>query len=255
MLHDEGGSGRPILLLHGLMGSARTWQGHVDWLRGYGHVYTFDAAGHGRAAPRELTTEAFVADLVEHLDDAAESDAAESDAAEPMVVIGHSMGALHAWCLAAAHPGRVSALVLEDMAPDFRGRTAADWAAMVEQWPQPFTSEVAVLDFFGPVAGRYFLDSFTRRDDGWYLHGDVATFRDISEEWGRRHFWDEWNAVRVPALLLEGEFTITPEGQMREMAGRPGTDYVLVDGAGHLVHDDRPAEYRSAVEKFLTGLR
>ena len=28
-----------------------------------GHVYTFDAAGHGRPAPAALTTEAFVEDL------------------------------------------------------------------------------------------------------------------------------------------------------------------------------------------------
>ncbi|MGW5321322.1 alpha/beta fold hydrolase [Rhodococcus pyridinivorans] len=243
MLHDEGGTGRPILLLHGLMGSARTWRRHVPWLREHGHVYTFDAAGHGRPAPDELTTEAFVADLETHL----------TGITEPLVVIGHSMGALHAWCFAANHPERVTALVLEDMAPDFRGRTAANWAAMIAQWPQPFPTGDAVFDFFGPVAGRYFLDSFVRRDDGWYLHGEVETFRDISEEWGSRHFWDEWNSIRVPALLLEGEFTITPEGQMRRMVTRPGTDHVLVDGAGHLVHDDRPDEFRTAVEHFLTA--
>ncbi|MGN5238177.1 alpha/beta fold hydrolase [Rhodococcus sp. SJ-3] len=245
MLHDEGGNGRPILLLHGLMGSARTWRTHVPWLREHGHVHTFDAAGHGRPAPAELTTGAFVADLASHLE--------KFD--EPLVVIGHSMGALHAWCLAAAHPDCVAALVLEDMAPDFRGRTAANWAAMVEQWPQPFPTEQAVIDFFGPVAGQYFLDSFDRRDDGWHLHGEVATFRDISEEWGTRAFWDEWHSIRVPALLIEGEFTITPEGQMQEMSSRPGTEYVRIAGAGHLVHDDKPDEYRAAVEQFLTGER
>lgn len=219
----------------------------MPWLRGHGHVHTFDAAAHGRPAPDELTTEAFVADLARHLDDAGFD--------EPLVVIGHSMGALHAWCLAAAHPDRVAALVLEDMAPDFRGRTAADWAAVIGAWPQPFRTEAAVHDYFGPVAGQYFLDSFDRRDDGWYLHGDVATFRDISEEWGTRHFWDEWRAVQVPALLVEGEFTITPEGQMRRMQDeRPGTGYVRVAGAGHLVHDDRPGDYRAAVEAFLETL-
>src|SRR5690606_24081206 len=98
-LHDEGGPGAPILLLHGLMGSARTWSGHLDWLRGHGHVRTFDAAGHGRPAPAELTTEAFVDDLAE----------ATAAITEPMVVIGHSMGALHGWVFAARHPERVRA--------------------------------------------------------------------------------------------------------------------------------------------------
>ena len=241
MLHDEGGSGLPILLLHGLMGSAATWRRHVDWLRTRGRVYTFDAAGHGRPAPAELTTEAFIDDLL----------AALAGIDEPLIIVGHSMGGLHGWMLAAREPHRVRGLVVEDMAPDFRGRTAADWAAMIESWPQPFPTKEALLEHFGPVAGRYFLESFERRADGWHLHGSVQTFRDISEEWGRREFWSQWWAVRAPTLLIEAEYTITPPGQMRLMAQRAGARYVRVAGAGHLVHDDAPHIYRSAVEEFL----
>ncbi|MFD4368910.1 alpha/beta fold hydrolase [Rhodococcus sp. NPDC058521] len=245
-LHDEGGGGSPILLLHGLMGSAQTWRRQVPWLREHGHVYTFDAAGHGRPEPGELTTEAFVEDLAAHVE----------SIRKPMIVIGHSMGALHAWAFTAAHPDRVRALVLEDMAPDFRGRTARDWAAMIEEWPQPFPTEESAIEYFGPVAGRYFLDAFEKRDGGWYLHGDVATFRDISEEWGGRHFWDQWQAVDVPALLIEGEFTITPAGQMRRMADEHASaQYVRITDAGHLVHDDQPVRYREVVEDFLRGLK
>ncbi|MBH0778538.1 alpha/beta fold hydrolase [Nocardia bovistercoris] len=242
MLHDHGGLGTPILLLHGLMGSARTWRAHLPWLRPFGHLYTFDAAAHGRPAPPELTTEAFVADLAR----------ATSPITEPMVVIGHSMGGLHGWVFAATYPDRVRALVVEDIAPDFRGRTAADWAAMVGAWPQPFPDEQSVLDFFGPIAGRYFLNSFEHGPDGYRLHGSVETFRDISEEWGSRDFWSQWEAVRAPSLVIEGEHTITPPGQMRAMAeSRPGTDYVRVSDAGHLVHDDQPERFREAVETFL----
>ncbi|WP_406269392.1 alpha/beta hydrolase [Nocardia sp. NBC_00881] len=242
MLHDEGGAGVPILLLHGLMGSARTWRHQLDWLREYGHVYTLDAAGHGRPAPEELTTEAFVADLA----------ANTAEIIDPMVLIGHSMGALHGWVFAATYPERVRALVIEDIAPDFTGRTAANWAAMIEAWPQPFPDADAVLSFFGPVAGRYFLNSFEYGPDGYRLHGSVATFRDIAEEWGARDFWEQWRAVRVPALLLEGANTITPPGQMRQMAAvHPDADYVVVPDAGHLVHDDQPGRYRAEVERFL----
>ncbi|MBF6355783.1 alpha/beta hydrolase [Nocardia higoensis] len=241
-LHDEGGAGAPILLLHGLMGSARTWSGHLDWLRDHGHVRTFDAAGHGRPAPSEPATEAFVADLAE----------STAEITEPMVVIGHSMGALHGWVFAARYPERVRALVVEDIGPDFTGRTAANWATMIEAWPQPFPDAAAVIDYFGEVAGRYFLRSFQHSPDGYRLHGSVATFREISEEWGRRHFWDEWTSVRVPTLLIEGEHTITVPGQMRRMAEvNPHAEYVWVEGAGHLVHDEQPRRYRSEVERFL----
>ncbi|GAA5048314.1 alpha/beta fold hydrolase [Nocardia callitridis] len=241
-LYDEGGTGAPILLLHGLMGSARTWHAQLPWVREFGHVHTFDAAGHGRPAPKELTTEAFVGDLA----------AATASITEPMVVIGHSMGGLHGWVFAATHPDRVRALVVEDIAPDFTGRTAANWAAMIHAWPQPFPDAEAVLSYFGPVAGEYFLNSFTRDADGYRLHGSVETFRDISEEWGTRDFWPQWRALRVPTLLFEGEHTITPPGQMREMARtHPDAEYVLVPDAGHLVHDDQPGRYRAEVERFL----
>lgn len=229
------------------MGSARTWRRHVPWLRERGHVYTFDAAGHGRPAPALPTTESFVADLASSLE----------FVTEPMVVIGHSMGGLHGWCFAAAHPDRVCGLVVEDMAPDFRGRTAANWAAMIGSWPTPFRDRQHLVEFFGPVAAQYFMDSFDLRDDGYHLHGEVSVWREISEEWGTRDFWTQWSEVRAPALLLEGEFTITPEGQMRQMASTPresATLYERVAGAGHLVHDDRPVEYRRAVEEFLVAL-
>ncbi|GAB0101947.1 alpha/beta hydrolase [Nocardia sp. JMUB6875] len=242
MLYDEGGTGTSILLLHGLMGSARTWRSQLSWLREFGHVYTFDAAGHGRPAPERLTTEAFVADLA----------VATAEIPGPMVVIGHSMGGLHGWMFTAAHPDRVRALVVEDMSPDFQGRTAENWAAVISAWPQPFPDEAAVLEFFGPVAGRYFLDSFVQGPDGYRLHGEVPTFRDISEEWGTRDFWSQWKSITVPTLLIEGEHTITPPGQMREMAEvHPDAKHVVIGDAGHLVHDDQPAAYRVLVEEFL----
>lgn len=244
MLYDEGGSGRSIVLLHGLMGSAATWRRQVPWLRGSGHVHTYDAPGHRRPPPVELTTEAFVADLLHHL-----------ETLGPSVLIGHSMGALHGWCAAAQRPDLVTALVVEDIGPDFRGRTADDWSAMIRAWPQPFADADAVKAFFGDVAGQYFLDSFDCGTDGWRLHGQVETFEEISREWGRRHFWQEWDAVSAPALLIEGEHTITPAGQMVEMHSRkPGSTYVRVEKSAHLVHDEAPGQYRSAVEDFLRTL-
>lgn len=244
MLHDEGGDGRPILLLHGLMGSARTWRRQVPWLRAFGHVYTYDAPGHGRPAPRGIGTEAFVEDLTAHAEQLGEC-----------VVIGHSMGSLHGWCLAAARPDLVAGLVVEDIAPDFRGRTADDWAALIRRWPQPFETESAVCEFFGDVAGQYFLDSFQRRVDGWYLHGDISTFEAISQEWGARHFWNEWESVTAPSLLIEGASGITPPGQMHRMHERNAkSSYVLIPGAAHLVHDEQPELYRAAVEVFLRQL-
>lgn len=244
MLRDEGGSGVPVILLHGLMGGPDTWRRQIPWLRDHGRVFTVRAAGHGRPAPADLSTEAFVDELSTAL-----------AGFDSLVLVGHSMGALHAWCYAAREPGRVRGLVVEDMAPDFRGRTSDAWAAVIRAWPHPFADEDAVRGYFGNVAGQYFLDSFERGDDGWRLHGDVDTFQAISDEWGRREFWQQWRDVRAPTLVLEAEHTVTPTGQMREMAlVAADSRYELIGGAGHLIHDERPVEYRLAVENFLRAL-
>ena len=172
-----------------------------------------------------------------------------------MCIRDSSMGALHSWCLAAARPDLVSALVVEDMAPDFRGRTTGPWEPWLHALPAEFGSAQNVYDEFGPVAGQYFLEAFDRTATGWRLHGHTSYWIAIASEWGTRDYWKQWQAVRAPALLLEAGNSVTPAGQMRRMAETGyRTTYLHVPGAGHLIHDDAPQIYREAVESFLATL-
>jgi pimeloyl-ACP methyl ester carboxylesterase len=172
----------------------------------------------------------------------------------PARLIGHSMGALHSWCLAAERPDLVTALVIEDMAPDFRGRTTGPWEPWLHSLPTEFDSAEQVFAEFGTFAGRYFLEAFDRTAAGWRLHGHTSVWIEIAAEWGARDYWTQWRAVRSPALLVEAGNSVTPAGQMR-MMHETGyrTSYLHVPDAGHLVHDEAPQEYRQAVESFLAA--
>lgn len=237
------------MLVHGLMGRGSTWARQLPWLTRHGTVYTYDAPWHrGREADdtEPISTNRFVQQLGE----------AVKSLGEPAVLIGHSMGGLHSWCLAADHPELVRALVVEDMAPDFVGGTTGAWEPWLHALPAEFTSAGAVLAEFGEVAGRYFLEAFDRTPNGWALHGKPAKWIDIAAEWGLRDFWAQWHAVRAPALLIEAGDSVTPPGQMLRMAQSGGRHarHVRIEGAGHLVHDAAPEAYRDAVEAFLEGL-
>lgn len=247
LLTHRGGEGEPLVLVHGLMGRGSTWSRQLPWLTRLGAVYTYDAPWHrGRdvADPHPISTERFVADLGD----------AVSALTAPARLIGHSMGALHSWCLAAERPELVSVLVVEDMAPDFRGRSTGPWEPWLHRLPVEFDSAEQIVAEFGQVAGRYFLEAFDRTGTGWRLHGHTSRWIDIAAEWGTRDYWDQWRAVRVPALLIEAGNSVTPAGQMRLMhQNGDRTAYLHVPEAGHLVHDEAPQMYRAAVESFLTA--
>lgn len=245
LLTYRGGQGKPLVLVHGLMGRGSTWPRQLPWLTGLGAVYTYDAPWHrGREVddPFPISTERFVTDLGE----------AVGDLGGPVIMIGHSMGGLHSWCLAAERPELVAALVVEDMAPDFVGQTTGPWEPWLHALPVEFHSAEQVFDEFGTVAGQYFLEAFDRTATGWRLHGHTTRWIEIAAEWGTRDYWSQWQAVRAPTLLMEAGNTVTPAGQMRRMAQKGGpTTYLHVPGAGHLIHDDAPEAYRDAVAAFV----
>jgi pimeloyl-ACP methyl ester carboxylesterase len=247
LLVEAGGRGEPVVLVHGLMGRGSTWPRQLPWLTAVATVYTYDAPWHrGRDVidPHSISTERFVADLGD----------AVATVGRPVTLIGHSMGALHSWCLAATRPELVTALVVEDMAPDFRGRTTGAWEPWLHALPVEFASVQEIYDEFGPTAGRYFAEAFDRTSTGWRLHGHVERWIEIAAEWGRREYWEPWRAVRVPTLLIEAGNSVTPPGQMLTMhESGYRTTYVKADQAGHLVHDEAPDLFRSAVSRFLTA--
>lgn len=246
LLTYRGGHGAPLVLVHGLMGRGTTWPRQLPWLTRLGAVYTYDAPWHrGRevADPHPISTERFVADLA----------VAVEQLPGPVRLIGHSMGGLHSWCLAARHPELISALVVEDMAPDFTAFTTGAWEPWAHALPVEFSGAEQVIAEFGEIAGRYFLEAFDRTETGWRLHGRPEWWLRIAAEWGTRDYWEQWQNVRCETLLIEAGNSVTPSGQMREMHRLAAeSTYLHVPDAGHLVHDEAPQVYREAVESFLS---
>ena len=102
---DFGGTGRPIVLVHGLGGSSTNWLGVGPRLAALGRVFAVDLAGHGRTLSlgRSARVAANRALLSRFLAEVARA---------PAVLIGNSMGGYLAIAQAAAEPATVRALVL-----------------------------------------------------------------------------------------------------------------------------------------------
>src|SRR5512144_1647563 len=102
---DYGGSGRPIVLVHGLGGSHLNWLPVASRLAALGRVLAIDLLGHGRtpSSGRTARVGANRALIGRFLDEVA---------GERAVLVGNSMGGYLCLAEAAAEPDRIASLVL-----------------------------------------------------------------------------------------------------------------------------------------------
>jgi len=104
---DFGGPGRPLLALHGHFNEGRTFTQLARALGPDWRVVAPDQRGHGYSdRPADYSREGYIADAAAVLDHLGLDQA---------MVLGHSLGGINAYQLAARHPHRVSALVIEDI--------------------------------------------------------------------------------------------------------------------------------------------
>jgi pimeloyl-ACP methyl ester carboxylesterase len=116
-------NGPPVLFLHGITGSARTWAWLPDDLTAGRRVARLDFRGHGRSGrtPGTYTLAHYGADVVRVL---------EELGPRPAVLVGHSLGGVVAWWTAQRRPDLVGAAFLEDP-PLFTGDPSSPRAARV----------------------------------------------------------------------------------------------------------------------------
>ncbi|MER7946434.1 alpha/beta hydrolase [Streptomyces sp. NPDC096079] len=249
-----------VLLLHGLMGHAGHWAPAVRRLTGGHRIVALDQRGHGaseKPAAGPFTREAYVADaaaVVEQL------------GLGPVTLVGHSMGALTAWQLAAERPDLVRALVICDMRASALGAASQRaWQDWFRGWPAPFPSLEAVHRWFGdedpwvetpnPARGAFFAEVMTQRPDGWHPVFDPHQMLTSRETWVHDAHWDSLAQVRCPTLVVRGLDGELGRAEAQEMVRvLPHGAYAEVPDAGHLLHYTHPDAWSEAVEPFLNGV-
>lgn len=252
---DFGGSGTPVLLLHGLAGHAEEWADTASWLTAGHRVFALDLRGHGRSErrPQEVSLSVLVADTIAAIQ--------RMDAL--VIVVGQSLGGLISIAVAAAQPDLVRALVVVEASPTALGASTTDaLAAEVEgelsSWPVPFrTRDDAVAYFGGPsISATAWTEGLEERDDGLWPRFDIdVVVRMLREAVGHSQ-WNAWEQIQCPVLVVRGETGSLTMSDAEEMVRRlPSARLVKVAKAGHDVHLERPEEWRKALSVFLAALR
>jgi pimeloyl-ACP methyl ester carboxylesterase len=248
---DEGLGDPPILFVHGFSCDSHDWTWQLPHFVADHRVLAVDIRGHGRSsAPSDgYDPIQFAADLAALIDQLG---------VPPVVAIGHSLGGVIVSALAVEHPDRVQAVVSVDpgyLVPDEAGELLAGMVALTGSDPvQAF--DMLLGSTYGPgsspaltmwhrrrVAGMSpevlskTLGSLMRTPDG-------MAFLSVSEPYLRRRscpvlaFYADPGRAAIEASLFEEK----------------KSKVVSWEGAGHWLHQERPAEFNAIVESWLATL-
>ena len=247
---DFGGDGSPVLLLHGLAGRAAEWRNTASWLTTTHHVFALDQRGHGMSdrAPDDFSRDAYVSDVIRVM---------ESLALGPAILIGQSMGGLNAFLAAARRPELVRALIVAEASPAESPRVQQGVQDWLSSWPLPFPTLADARVFFGgeTLYAQTWLEVLEEHADGYWPQFDQTTMVRSMADVALRDYWQEWEQVRCPTLIVGGADSFLSQDLLREMATRvPLGTYRQIAQAGHDVHLDQPAEWRAVVTAFLQEL-
>ncbi len=241
--------GLPIVMLHGLSDSHRSFDLMRPLLPHAWRVFCLTQRGHGLSAKPEsgYAMRDFAADVAAFLD---------CKRIERAVIVGHSMSSAVALQMAALYPERVAGMVLVGAFARFHGTSTMKQL------------QKAVADISGDCGGEFalafqestlanmipqtFLDTAvneTLRMPGHAWRGVVQGLIDFDPCGAARH-------CRAPAAIIWGDRdAYCPRTDQRDLrSALPSTRFFALPGVGHAVHWERPAEAASLVSAFVAEL-
>ena len=258
---DWGPTGSPpMLLLHGLRDSARSFDEFAAAMRGDHHVVALDSRGHGDsewAGSGAYRFEDLVSDV------GATVDYLSATRGRDLVLVGHSAGGRYAWAYAIEHPEVVRALVIVDIDPDpINPQTQRDFAA--------FDAEPFVWDSLDPVIEKLRNRPMFATDDMVRRQAEAIT-RDhpagglvwksdplVMDEYERPDLWSSWSRIKCPTLIVRGRkstlLTHETAVKMREALPKNQVRLTELENAAHWLYQDTPEAFEATVRWFLAGL-
>lgn len=243
-------AGAPVIMLHGVTDSWRSFEPALPHLPRSLRVFALTQRGHGNAdrPAAGYRTREFATDV-----------AAFADALElgPAVVVGHSMGATNAKRFAIDHPGRTRALALVGSFATYRNNPALVefWESDVSRLADPiepgFVRAFQESTLARPVPPA-FLDLVVQES----LKVPARVWRSAFAGFLEDDFAAELGRIAAPTLLLWGDRdAFAPRADQDILAGAiPHARLVVYEGAGHALHWEEPGRFAADLTRFIDGL-
>jgi len=271
-LIEQGNENHPLLLLHhGFLDHARSWDPVAEILAQTYRVLALDARGHGDSewihGGGYYYFQDYVFDIADVIDNLA--------GGGPIILVGHSMGGLACSLFSGTFPEKVRALIsIEGAGPhNFKPSIApiltAKWITGVREAKE--NPDAGAMADVSEAAARLRANN-PRLSAAFSLHlakegtrktgpgGKVLwKFDPVHRTRSPQPYYLEqarafWQRITAPTLLVQGEESPFrwPEEENRENI--PNAQRVEIPGAGHMIHHDQPERLAEAILNFLARI-
>lgn len=249
-----GDAGPPIVVVHGLFGSARNWAGIAKRLAETHRVFALDLRNHGESPwADDMSFAAMAGDIGQFIED---------HELDRPAVIGHSLGGKAVMALALSHPESIRGLVAVDIAPaayrrSFRLYVETMMGMDMSVITRRADADALLSDVVPEPGVRQFLLQNLVLGEGeprWRLN--LAVLGSEMDIMGGAVTLDGGAPYAGPALFLAGgdSYYLRPEHEPAIRQLFPNAKIDAIDGAGHWVHAEKPEEFLERARRFLDGL-
>lgn len=259
-VEDSGGTGRPVVLIHGWPLSADSWKAQVPVLRDAGYrVIAYDRRGFGRSdKPAEGydydTLAADLAGLIEDLDlkDASLVGFSMGGGEVARYIANHGQDRLHSVVFAAAVPPYLlkgsdnpDGPLSKEAADEMAGALAKDREAFFDDFTRKFFS----------ANGKLKVTEAQRLEAVALAHqSDQVAALGCQKAFGTTDFREDLKKVTVPTLIIHGDSdgTVPYEGSgKRTHQAIAGSEVVLLEDAPHGCNTSHADDFNLALLNFL----
>lgn len=248
-----GKQGEPVIILHGLFGSAQNWNTIARRLAVTHRVYALDLRNHGRSPRAHAMSYQDLADDVRAF--------IEGHKLENVTLLGHSMGGKAAMVLALTHGPLVNSLIAVDIAPvayahSFMPFIEAMQGIDLKTVTRRSEVDQAVSKEVADARIRNFLLHNLIRTDGqfhWQINLPVVAVY-MQELVGFPESL-QGHAYTGKTLFLYGEASdyVRPEHRAIIHAMFPAAEIMGIPEAGHWVHAEQPDVFVDKVNAFMAS--
>jgi 3-oxoadipate enol-lactonase len=252
MGYDEGGTGLPVLFVHGFPHDRSLWTPQLQGLTVQARCLAVDLRGfcETTAAP-PFSMDQYADDLAGFMDVLH---------VERAVIAGLSMGGYIALAMWRRHAARVRGLVLSNTRAGADGDEAREkrrnLMAVARDQGSSAIADAMLTGMLGKTTrGKRpdIVNSVHRMISSAPVDGVVGALQAMMD---RPDSTPTLGTIDVPTLVVTGdEDTIIPAEEARSMhAAIRGSSLEVITGAGHLSNLERPAAFNHVVSEFLARL-